>query len=179
MRDIRSVPMAIIVAVWLTAYVSPCDGAPPATQSETSAGREMAVDAEFQAMLVKLDAAQEEFHNGRPAAVKALWSHADDVTLAGAAGGAIEKGWERVGSRLDWASAQFSKGVQTNERIKATVSGDFAYAVQLEHIRFHVPGSAQESKRDYRVTTVFRREPEGWRVVHRQADTLMTTQTPR
>lgn len=130
-------------------------------------------------MLTRYDAAQVEFHNGRPDAVKALWSHADDVTLAGGAGGAIEKGWKNVGPRLDWASAQYSKGAQVNKRIQAAVSGDFAYAVQLEHIDFHAPGSTTQSKRDYRVTTVFRREPAGWRVIHRQADTLMTRQTPK
>jgi len=131
-------------------------------------------EAEFQAMLGKLDAAQQEFHNGRPAALKALWSHADDVTLAGGSGGMIEKGWAHVSPRLDWASSQYTKGVQTNERITVKVSGDFAYVVQLEHIRFHVPGQERESKRDYRITMVFRREPEGWRIVHRQADTQLT-----
>lgn len=54
------------------------------------------IDADLQATLIKLDAAYEEFKNGRPAASKALWSHADDVTLSGGAGGAIERGWKNV-----------------------------------------------------------------------------------
>ncbi len=61
----------------------------------------------------------------------------------------------------------------------ATVSGDLAYVVQLEHIRYQLPHQAQEVNRDYRVTMVFRREAEGWRIVHRQADTQMAKQTPR
>ena len=160
-------PIVTAAAFCAAAFLTPAYAQPTTAQ------------AEFEAMLSRYDAAQVEFHNGRPAAVQALWAHTDDVTLAGGAGGPIEKGWANVGKRLAWASAQYSKGQQVNERVHAVVRGDFAYAVQLEHISFYPPGGASPSKRDYRVTTVFRREPEGWRVVHRQADTLMVRQTPR
>jgi ketosteroid isomerase-like protein len=134
---------------------------------------------DFQAMLARVDAAQLELQNGRPAAFKALWSHGDDITLSGGFGGSIERGWEQISRRLDWVGTQFSKGTNTNERIAARASGDLGYVVQTEHIRFHVPGQAKESTRDYRVTMVFRREPEGWRIVHRQADSQMTKQSPQ
>ncbi len=127
-------------------------------------------------MLARMDAAQVELQNGRPAAFKALWSHADDVTLSGGFGGTIEKGWEQISRRLDWVGTQFSAGSNTIERLVANEGGDFAYVVQIEHIRFRVPGQAEESRRDYRVTMVFRREAEGWRIVHRQADSQMTKQ---
>lgn len=130
-------------------------------------------------MMATVDAAQLELQNGRPAAFKALWSHADDVTLSGGFGGVIEKGWEQIGRRLDWVGAQFSNGTHTHERIVTHVSGDLACVVQTEHIRFNVPGQAKESTRDYRVTMVFRREPGGWRIVHRQADSQMVKQAPQ
>jgi ketosteroid isomerase-like protein len=63
--------------------------------------------------------------------------------------------------------------------LAANESGDLGYVVQLEHIRFHAPGQAQESRRDYRVTMVFRREAKGWRIVHRQADSQLTKQPPQ
>lgn len=172
-------PIAAVLAICTAALSASYALAQQAPAPAASSLPDEKAEAEFQAMLAKYDAAQVEFHGGRPAAVKALWSHADDVTLAGGAGGTIEKGWPNVGRRLDWASAQYSRGEQTNERIQAAVRGDFAYAVQLEHISFYPPGGAAPSKRDYRVTTIFRREPEGWRVVHRQADTMMVRQTPR
>ena len=134
---------------------------------------------EFQTMLAKVDAAQLELQNGQPAAFKALWSHADDITLSGGFGGTVEKGWESISRRLDWVGAQFSKGTHTHERIVAKANGDLGYVVQIEHIRFHVPGQAKESTRDYRVTMIFRREAEGWRIVHRQADSQMTKQAPQ
>ena len=135
-------------------------------------------DRELQAMLDKYAEAATLFYNGKPEAVKALWSHTDDVTLAGAAGGATAKGWNDVSSRLDWASSQFhgTNGTKAIEQIHAAVSGDFAYIVQYEHIRYHRPEQQELAKRDYRVTTILRRGPEGWRVVHRHADTLMARQ---
>jgi ketosteroid isomerase-like protein len=149
--------------------------------SSAAETRMQPVPGELQAMLGKYAEAGASFYNGKPEAVKALWSHSDDATLSGAAGGATAKGWSNVSSRLDWASSQFlgSNGSRTVERIQTVVSGDFAYIVQYEHIRYHPAGQAEVAKRDYRVTTIFRHEPEGWRVVHRHADTLMTRQDIR
>lgn len=129
--------------------------------------------ADLEAMLARYADAAKQFYDGKPDAVKALWSHADDVTLSGAAGGETARGWNNVSTRLSWASSQFSRGSKEIELIQKTVSGDFAYVVQYEHILFFPPGKATQSRRDYRVTTVFRREPAGWRVVHRHADTQM------
>lgn len=105
-----------------------------------------------------------------------MWSRRDDVTLSGGFGGTIEKGWDAVGRRLDWVGTQFSNGSNTIERLVAQESGDLGYVVQLEHLRYTVPGQAQASTRDYRVTMVFRREAGSWRIVHRQADSQMTKQ---
>ncbi|HZV39162.1 MAG TPA: nuclear transport factor 2 family protein [Pseudoxanthomonas sp.] len=150
--------------------------------SATSPAAETSVqsvpDRELQSMLGEYAEAASLFYNGKPEAVKALWSHSDDVTLSGAAGGDTARGWDNVSSRLDWASSQFldSGGSKTIEQIQTAVNGSFAYIVQYEHIRYQRPGHPDISKRDYRVTTIFRREPQGWRVVHRHADTLMTRQ---
>ncbi|MBV8942492.1 MAG: hypothetical protein JO240_12260 [Solirubrobacterales bacterium] len=54
---------------------------------------------------------------GKPEAFKALWSHADDVTIMGAFGG-FERGWDDVPQRLDWASA----GIGASERRVETYS---------------------------------------------------------
>lgn len=138
-------------------------------------------NAELQAVLDKYAEAATLFYNGKPEAVEALWSHSDDVTLSGAAGGATAKGWSNVRSRLDWASSQFlnANGSKAIEQIQTAISGDFAYIVQYEHIRYHPPGQQKAAQRDYRVTTIFRRESAGWRVIHRHADTLMTRQDIR
>jgi len=47
--------------------------------------------------------------------MKALWSHAADVTIFGG-WGAYEQGWEQVGPRLDWAAARFRGGTAPSNR---------------------------------------------------------------
>ena len=130
--------------------------------------------ADFEAMLARVDAAQTELQNGRAAAFKALWSRADDVTLSGGFGGRIEKGWDAIDRRLDWVATQFANGSHVNERLAASVSGDLGYVVQVERLRYQFPGKKEWIPREHRVTMVFRREPGGWRLVHRQADASTT-----
>ena len=83
-----------------------------------------------------------------------------------------------MGARLDWASSQISEGTRSREEIRSVVGADFAYIVQIEQIRFRVPGRAEQSTLDFRVTMVFRRNSDGWRIIHRHADSQMGIRTP-
>lgn len=134
--------------------------------------------AEFMAFLDKVRQAHVEYVQSRPAAFKALWSRSSEVTIFGGFGSG-ERGWDKVGPRLDWASAQFSEGSRSFETITSHVDGNLGYVVQRERIRFKVPGRSEESLLELRATMIFRREPEGWRIVHRHADSQMARQGPR
>lgn len=134
---------------------------------------------DFEAFLTELDAGQLELQNEKAEKFKSQWSRSDDITLSGGFGGTIEKGWEAISKRLDWVGQQFSNGTNKIERMVSVSSGNLGYVVQLEHIRFNVPGQAPESTKDYRVTMIFRKEKGSWRIVHRQADSNMTKQAPK
>jgi len=58
------------------------------------------------------------------------------------------------------------------------VGADLAYLVQTEIIRSQVGSQSAVSTQALRATMVFRREPDGWRIVHRHADLQMSTQPP-
>jgi ketosteroid isomerase-like protein len=90
----------------------------------------------------------------------------------------VASGWENVAARLDWASSKYSDGSRSREQISQAVGSDFAYIVQKEVIRFRVPGRTEESRQELRATMVFRREPDGWRILHRHADSQISTQPP-
>jgi ketosteroid isomerase-like protein len=132
---------------------------------------------DFDAALDAGDAAQLELQNGRPEAYKALWSHSQDVTLAGGFGGTVEKGWPQVSRRLDWAASQFAKATHKHVRVVTYSAGDLGYVVQLESLRYFVTGQQREMSREYRVTMIYRREAGAWRIVHRQADSNLTRHT--
>jgi ketosteroid isomerase-like protein len=137
-----------------------------------------AIDKGFSEALQKFDVAQHDLENGKSETTKAIWSHGDDITLSGGFGGRTEKGWEQIGPRLDWVAAHFSKGTSTFERLAARSSGELGYVVQIEHISYQVPGQSTPATRDYRVTMIFHREPDGWRLLHRHADTQMIKKAP-
>ena len=134
-------------------------------------------DSEWIAFIAKLEAAEDEFAQGRPAAFKELWSHTSDATLCGGFGG-VACGWEEVAARLDWASSKYSEGSRSREGISGTVGSEFAYIVQKEVICFRIPGQPEELRQELRATMVFRREMDGWRVLHRHADSQTRSQPP-
>ena len=125
---------------------------------------------DWAAFMSRLEAAEEEFARGRPADSMALWSHTDDVTLSGGLGGAIELGWARVAERLAWASSNYEDGIRSRQEFSGLVATDFAYLVQKEVIEARIAGRTERAKQELRVTMVFRRNRDGWCIVHRHAD---------
>ena len=84
-----------------------------------------------------------------------------------------------MAARLDWASSKYSEGSRSREDISGTIGADIAYIVQTEVIHFRVPGQTEQSRQDLRATMVFRREADGWRILHRHADSQISTQSPQ
>lgn len=120
------------------------------------------------AFIASIEAAQMKFACGDPHDFKALWSHTPDVTLSGGLGGKIEIGWPFVAERLDWASSNYGGGKRSWQHVAGSAAGDMAYVVLKEVIEGEIAGASQ--RQELRVTMVFRRLSEGWRIVHRHAD---------
>jgi ketosteroid isomerase-like protein len=114
-------------------------------------------------------AALGELVEGRPEAFKAVWSHADDVTIMGAFGG-FERGWPSVAQRLDWASAGIGATGRSVENVLTVVGQDLACTVDLEHMERTHDGRTYH--RVLRCTQVYRREDGMWKVLVRHADEL-------
>ena len=135
-------------------------------------------NSEWKAFINRLETAEEEFVQGRPAAFLALWSHLDNVTLCGGFGG-VECGWQNATNRLTWVSAKYAEGTRTRDEISSFVGTDFGYLVQTEVIRSRVASQSERSVQELRATMIFRREIDGWRIVHRHADLQTRTQPPQ
>jgi len=133
---------------------------------------------DFAEFLSRVDSAQSQLQQGAPEPYKALWSHAEDITLAGGFGGRIEQGWTNVSKRLDWAGSNFVNGRNEIRRLAFSASGDVGYLVQTEHVVFSTP-DASSAERNYRVTMLFRRENGSWRIIHRHADSQTKKEAPR
>ena len=102
----------------------------------------------------------------------ALYSHQDDVTL-GNPFGPFARGYDNVVDTLHGAAAHYRDGEATRvERISEHVTDDLACFVEVEHYRAKVGGRSDASPVSVRVTSVFRPEQGGWKLVHRHADPI-------
>lgn len=114
---------------------------------------------------------------GDPEPKKQLYSHADDATLANPLGPPA-RGWAAISSRLDQAASALRDGQHMFfERISDVTTEDLAYIIDVEHYHGVRVGTVGPTDFALRVTTVFRREADGWRIVHRHADAI-TTERP-
>ena len=114
------------------------------------------------------------FIQGDPDVQKQLWSRRDDVTLANPLGPPA-KGFDAVCQAADSAALQVSEGEgYTFDTITWVETADLAYEVGIEHSRAKLGGAAEKVPISLRVTTVFRREDDGWKIVHRHADPITT-----
>ena len=126
---------------------------------------------DFVTVMHALDEATQRFVDRDPSALKALFSHRDDVTIAGGLGG-IDIGWHAVGPRLDRVSAQYEPARFSAERVAVHRDGDLAVVVQRERFHWTATSDRGPAAKEYRATIVLRQEDGAWRVVHRHADGL-------
>jgi ketosteroid isomerase-like protein len=104
----------------------------------------------------------------------ALYSRQNDVTL-GNPFGPFARGYDNVLRTLQGAAANYRDGEATRlERISEHVADDLACFVEVEHYRAKVGGRSDASPVSVRVTSVFRPEQGGWKLVHRHADPITT-----
>jgi len=118
----------------------------------------------------------DEFLNGNPEPLKELWSRRDDVTLANPFGPPV-RGWDEVAKASDLAASQARGGEFLGaEIIERYVTAELAYVVEIERAKAKIGGSEDITPFDLRVTMIFRPEDGEWKVVHRHADPITTSQ---
>jgi uncharacterized protein (TIGR02246 family) len=128
-----------------------------------------------------LDGAMEQSHAALDAILKgdksgyeALFSEREDVTL-GNPFGPFARGRKNVEARLAGAASHYRDGGVTDVDLIATyASGDLAVVVEVERGKAKVGGGKELMPVSVRVTSVFRREGDSWKLVHRHADPITT-----
>jgi ketosteroid isomerase-like protein len=113
--------------------------------------------------------AERALHGGDVEPRLSTWSHRDPVTLLGAAVPS-RTGWPAVRAVFDWLAMSFTACDDYDyELIAGDAKGDLAYTVGIERYRA-VTSSGATVQNTLRVTHVYRREPAGWKIVHRHGD---------
>jgi ketosteroid isomerase-like protein len=116
-------------------------------------------------------AAAQAYMNGDLPTYAGLARHAEDYTLMPPNGGDPRRGFDRSDEAAEWTAQTFLGGDTDVEVFETYASGDLAVLVAIERQQGTV---APLPKQDWslRITLVFRREDEAWRLVHRHADPL-------
>ena len=108
----------------------------------------------------------------------ALWSQRDDVVLANPLGPPIV-GFPLVAAEITRVASMFVGGEPPEfDEVTRWASDDLGYVVAIEHARVRRADSDELVSIDLRVTKIFRREDEGWRLCVRHADRVIAPVRP-
>ena len=134
-----------------------------------------AVD-EVDQLIERFHLAQEEFVKGNSEPMNAVFSHREDVTLNNPLSPPA-RGWDEVAATMERAASQFRDGkTPSYEIISKHVTSELAYVVEIERGEGKVGGREDITPYALRATMIFRPEDGGWKVVHRHADPITTSQ---
>jgi ketosteroid isomerase-like protein len=128
----------------------------------------MAAEDEVRQASEQFYAALNRTLDGDSSPMEQIWSHGSDVSAMHPFG-SRSLGWEEVRAGWEQAAQAFSDGqVALDEMVVVPISGDAAYTLGTEHGQAKV-GDASIGI-DWRVTNIYRREADGWKIVHHHTD---------
>ena len=131
-----------------------------------------ALSEELDAVLERFRRAQEAFCRGDADPVKEFFSRREDVSLGNPLG-PVRRGRAEVEAAADQAAASFRDGGEVRyEEVSRYVTPELAYVVHVERVEAKVGGREELSPVALRVTMIFRREDDTWKIVHRHADPI-------
>jgi ketosteroid isomerase-like protein len=112
-----------------------------------------------------------EFVKGDGEPARRMFSERDDVVLCNPLQ-PFARGPEEVARAIDQAASHFVGGTCDIEPVVAFSTAELGYVVQIEHFAGTIDG--EERSGALRVSMIFRREDDGWKVSHRHADPITT-----
>ena len=112
-------------------------------------------------------AAMNRMLNGDAVPLAEIWSHGTAVSAMHPIGGR-QVGWESVRESFAQVAKLASDGqVELKDQL-VHVAGEMAYELGVEHGHFKLGG--HHVSVDFRVTNIYQREKEGWKIVHHHTD---------
>jgi len=117
-----------------------------------------------------------EFVKGGSEPVRQIFSQREDVVLCNPFR-PFARGPREVAETLEQAASHFADGEIAFDTVSRFSTPELAYILEVEKFSATLDGS--KGSGSLRVTTLFRPEEDGWKVVHRHADPITTPQVIR
>jgi ketosteroid isomerase-like protein len=145
--------------------------------SDSSKSHAQDLTEPFDQALARTEAAAQQFVQGDSTGIMECWSHSDDVSIFGGGGGHA-RGCEQVRHSLEGGAGLFRQG-QVSGHVEVDIiargsSDDLSYSVAIERGEALMRGHDEPRPVTLRVTQIYRREADRWKIIHRHADALTT-----
>lgn len=128
----------------------------------------------FKQFMKQREDAARAYVNGNPALVASIATHVSPATFFGPRGD-FRQGADEVLLTFNQDAAMFGNGNDTNfEILDMAASDSIAYWVGFQRATVQMHGSKEMIKMNLRVTEIFRRENNEWKLIHRHADPLVS-----
>lgn len=127
----------------------------------------MSAQDEAKAASDRFYAALNQMANGDASAMADAWEQSDAVTVQHPIGGQAV-GWETIAPSWQQVAAIASDGQVVCDEQRIRVIGDVAIETGVERASFKLGGHAVQTA--MRVTNVYRRTADGWKIVHHHTD---------
>ncbi len=130
----------------------------------------------FEEFMQHRRAAALAFVSGDGGPVSQLSSSHEPATFFGPRGGQLSGGRE-IKARYEKDAGMFDAGSEnTLEILHSAASDGIGYWVGFQRTQARMKGNPKPVPMNLRVTEVFRREADGWKLIHRPADMLAEEQ---
>jgi ketosteroid isomerase-like protein len=127
---------------------------------------------DFDQIMERNHAALDEFARGNNKPLERLYSRRDDVTL-GNPFGPFVRGFDEVAATMERAATYYRDGKAVGfDLVAKEVTPELAFVVEVERLSAKMGGSGEETPVSLRVTSIFRNEEDGWKLLHRHADPI-------
>ena len=132
----------------------------------------MSHQQDFEKFLETREKAAQSYTTGHPEGVVSLATKESPATFYGPGGGAVV-GAHEVAARYEKDAHAFKPGGETHFEVLQSAAGDsLGFWAGFQHAKVRVGDNPDLITMKLRVTEVFRREPHGWKLVHRHADPM-------
>ena len=126
----------------------------------------------FGEFLKEREAISRAYTQGDAEALEQIIAHHLPATFFGPNGGHHE-GADVVSNVYAEGAKMFAPGSESRfEILQAAADGEIGYCVSLQHATVRFAGKPEPVPMSLRITEIFRRESNAWKLVHRHADGL-------
>jgi ketosteroid isomerase-like protein len=128
-------------------------------------------NADLVALIERSEQANRALMQGAIDVYKRLIRLADDFVLMSPFGGTPSRGSEYTPERIEAMGRFFRNGTLSQDLVAGWASPELVVLVTVEHCHVEVGGLPAQSWA-LRVSQVYRRDGQGWQLIHRHADPL-------